>query len=105
MLGDIEDISCGSTISAVVISAPVQNNNKSKNQDKNKDSYTKETTCYVWGSGLPGPQIRTPTPLAVKDVKFISCGQSHCGLITSNGKVYTWGAGDHGMLGHGKFKN
>jgi Regulator of chromosome condensation (RCC1) repeat len=35
------------------------------------------------------------------DVKQISCGLTHCGLVTESGLVFTWGAGDQGMLGHG----
>jgi len=96
------DIDCSSTLSSIVI------------VDKRKDS-----KGYIWGSGnniiiiifiqlllllllgLPGPQLRIPTLIPIKDVKSISCGQSHVGLITNDGKCYTWGAGDNGMLGHG----
>ena len=59
-------------------------------------------TCYLWGTGLPGAQLRVPTPLpSIRDVVHVSCGQSHVALVTEGGQVYTWGAGDHGMLGHG----
>jgi alpha-tubulin suppressor-like RCC1 family protein len=34
-------------------------------------------------------------------VTSVSCGESHAALITSNGKVLTWGNGEHGALGHG----
>jgi RCC1 and BTB domain-containing protein len=31
----------------------------------------------------------------------ITCGWSHTVALSSCGKVYTWGNGDHGKLGHG----
>lgn len=34
-------------------------------------------------------------------VTQITCGWSHSVALTTNGKVYTWGNGDHGKLGHG----
>lgn len=61
----------------------------------------RKNVVYLWGAGLPGPSLRVPTPLSIRDVRHISCGHSHCGLITANGLVFTWGAGDDGMLGHG----
>jgi RCC1 and BTB domain-containing protein len=33
-------------------------------------------------------------------VSQITCGWSHSVALTANGKVYTWGNGDHGKLGH-----
>lgn len=33
-------------------------------------------------------------------VSQITCGWSHSVALTSNGKVLTWGNGDHGKLGH-----
>ena len=37
-------------------------------------------------------------------VSQITCGWSHSVALTSNGRVYTWGNGDHGKLGHGSGK-
>lgn len=34
----------------------------------------------------------------------ITCGWSHSVALTNKGKVYTWGNGDHGKLGHGSGK-
>lgn len=34
-------------------------------------------------------------------VSQITCGWSHSVALTSTGKVYSWGNGDHGKLGHG----
>ena len=30
----------------------------------------------------------------------ISAGEAHSGLVTASGKIYTWGVGSHGRLGH-----
>jgi alpha-tubulin suppressor-like RCC1 family protein len=38
-------------------------------------------------------------------VSQISCGESHAALVASNGKVYSWGSGEHGALGHGNKQN
>lgn len=46
----------------------------------------------------------TPTlveALSDKYVSQITCGWSHSVALTSNGRVYCWGNGDHGKLGHG----
>lgn len=38
-------------------------------------------------------------------VQQISCGESHAAIVASNGKVYTWGSGENGALGHGNKQN
>lgn len=46
----------------------------------------------------------TPTlveALSDKYVSQITCGWSHSVALTSHGRVYCWGNGDHGKLGHG----
>nr|XP_023021233.1 uncharacterized protein LOC111509680 isoform X1 [Leptinotarsa decemlineata] len=71
---------------------------------------------YSWGSntygqlGLgscvqesPYPQILSSIPhLKIID---LSAGQYHSVALTSSGKVYTWGWGIHGQLGHGNCDN
>lgn len=86
----VDAVACGTNLSAAIVC---------HESDLGLD-YRKRV-CYIWGAGLPGPPLRIPTPLSIMDVKQISCGLTHCGLVTENGLVFTWGAGDQGMLGHG----
>ena len=76
----IEDIVCGSTITAA----------------KSKDG-----NVYLWGSGLPSGQMKVPTLIPLQKVSKISLGSSHIGAITQDGRVHTWGSAENGMLGHG----
>lgn len=66
---------------------------------------------FAWGSntygqlGLGGHLIETPYPqmiqvLALEKIVEISAGQYHSLALTSSGKVYSWGWGIHGQLGH-----
>lgn len=36
-----------------------------------------------------------------KDIIDISCGGAHSAAIARSGKLYTWGRGRYGRLGHG----
>ncbi|XP_077396460.1 E3 ISG15--protein ligase HERC5-like isoform X2 [Festucalex cinctus] len=38
-------------------------------------------------------------------VSFITCGEAHTAVLTKDGKVYTFGEGAHGQLGHGSSAN
>ncbi|XP_030764189.1 uncharacterized protein LOC115888568 isoform X2 [Sitophilus oryzae] len=76
------------------------------------------TDCgvFAWGSnshgqlGL-GPHLQeTPYPqmlISISHLKIvdISAGQYHSIALTHTGKVYTWGWGIHGQLGHGNCDN
>lgn len=44
-------------------------------------------------------------PLIDENVKEILAGKEHCLILTSNGKVYSFGLGTKGQLGHGKIEN
>uniref|UniRef100_UPI0037E7E5B3 probable E3 ubiquitin-protein ligase HERC6 n=1 Tax=Semicossyphus pulcher TaxID=241346 RepID=UPI0037E7E5B3 len=39
------------------------------------------------------------------DVSFISCGEAHSAVLTKDGKVFTFGEGSHGQLGHNSSDN
>ncbi|CAG9310811.1 unnamed protein product [Blepharisma stoltei] len=43
--------------------------------------------------------------IAVSEVCWISCGFEHCALVTTSGKVMTWGYGASGCLGQGNTKS
>ncbi|CAL4106537.1 unnamed protein product, partial [Meganyctiphanes norvegica] len=70
---------------------------------------------YGWGSSKYG-QVgcggtnRYPRPsfimeLEGKNVVAVACGQFHSLAITKDGKLYTWGWGVHGQLGHGNVED
>jgi alpha-tubulin suppressor-like RCC1 family protein len=68
---------------------------------------------FMWGEGGSGAlgaadgsteQQSTPalvTGLGFETVASVACGGKHCAAITDCGKVYTWGTGFCGQLGHG----
>lgn len=87
---DFDCVACGTNISAIAVSTG------------NKDNDGDANVCYTWGEGYPTGYIRMPTPVSTtNNILQISCGQSHAGFITDQGKVFTWGSGENGMLGHG----
>jgi len=70
---------------------------------------------FIWGHNaygklsLPGSDSKS-TPVDITDnfdlnenetVIFIEAGRDHNGLITSEGRVFTWGANAYGQLGNG----
>lgn len=67
---------------------------------------------YTWGMGRDGqlghgdtePRLE-PTlvggALADKTVVGVACGATHTAAITDQGKIFTWGGGVSGQLGHG----
>uniref|UniRef100_A0A7S1FVS7 BTB domain-containing protein n=1 Tax=Corethron hystrix TaxID=216773 RepID=A0A7S1FVS7_9STRA len=75
---------------------------------------TEEGRVYTWGGGEHGQlghgdkvnKLRPAlvTALQGTTIRQITCGWSHSVALTSCGKVYTWGNGDHGKLGHGSKK-
>ena len=49
----------------------------------------------------------TPRPvkaLSGKEITQASCSVTHFAAVTSKGKLYTWGEGKHGGLGHNDLK-
>mmetsp|Transcript_18157 Transcript_18157/g.23892 ORF Transcript_18157/g.23892 Transcript_18157/m.23892 type:complete len:547 (+) Transcript_18157:211-1851(+) len=72
---------------------------------------TESGNLYTWGGGEHGQlghgdKVNKTTPCLVEALRDkvlvqITCGWSHTVALTDDGKVYTWGNGDHGKLGHG----
>jgi len=71
---------------------------------------SKEGYVFTWGSGEYGQTgvggtdinfgpIRLET-LRDKDIVDIACGLDHCVALSRNGRVWTWGFGIEGQLGH-----
>jgi len=49
-----------------------------------------------------------PMPIDIfsgRSVCHIACSRYHCGTITEDGTVWTWGRGEYGQLGHGDRDN
>ena len=72
---------------------------------------TRDGKLYTWGMGRDGqlghgdtePRLE-PTPVAAladKTVVAVSCGATHTAALADEGRVYTWGGGVSGQLGHG----
>jgi len=75
---------------------------------------TEDGRMYTFGGGEHGQlghgdKVNKVKPTFVQAlegifVSQITCGWSHSVALTSKGRVYTWGNGDHGKLGHGSGK-
>ena len=75
---------------------------------------TEDGTMYTFGGGEHGQlghgdKVNKVTPTLVQAlngnfIMQITCGWSHSVALTKGGKVFTWGNGDHGKLGHGSGK-
>ncbi|RZF46926.1 hypothetical protein LSTR_LSTR013238 [Laodelphax striatellus] len=74
-----------------------------------------ENGVYSWGSSKYGQlgvgkvmqssQPRLIESLAHSRVVTVECGQYHSMALTDDGKLYTWGWGVHGQLGHGSVED
>lgn len=72
---------------------------------------TEDGRLYTFGGGEHGQLGHNdrvnkvkPTFVEALDGIFVSqitCGWSHSVALTSKGRIFTWGNGDHGKLGHG----
>ncbi|CAF2254898.1 BnaA08g20070D [Brassica napus] len=70
-----------------------------------------EEQVWSWGAGTDGqlgtaklqdehlPQLLSLTSLP--SISMLACGGAHVIALTSGGKVFTWGRGNSGQLGHG----
>lgn len=86
---DVKLVTCGSNSSMCVFSG-------------------REHECFLWGEGFGGTSLKmiTSFQLGTKEIIMqLSCGQDHAGMVTDSGKVFTWGSGENGKLGHGGKQN
>jgi alpha-tubulin suppressor-like RCC1 family protein len=70
---------------------------------------------FTWGYNLcfrlgHGDVVEKTSPKLVEALRdtciaLVSCGGSHTAACTSDGALYTWGAGEQGQLGHGDLSN
>ncbi|KAJ4871708.1 Regulator of chromosome condensation (RCC1) family protein [Raphanus sativus] len=73
--------------------------------------HEEEQEVWSWGAGTDGqlgtaklqdehlPQLLSLTSLP--SISMLACGGAHVIALTSGGKVFTWGRGNSGQLGHG----
>ncbi|KAG5885881.1 hypothetical protein JTB14_019144 [Gonioctena quinquepunctata] len=95
----------------ILLEAIVKKLSSSKGSDGHTLALTEIGQVYSWGDGDYGklghgncathkqPEKITG-PFLGKTIKYINAGYRHSAAITEDGKLYTWGEGDHGRLGH-----
>ncbi|XP_050515460.1 probable E3 ubiquitin-protein ligase HERC1 isoform X1 [Diabrotica virgifera virgifera] len=95
----------------ILLDPVVKKLSSSKGSDGHTLALMENGQVYSWGDGDYGklghgncathkqPE-RIAGPFLGKTIKFINAGYSHSAAITDDGKLYTWGEGDHGRLGH-----
>ena len=54
---------------------------------------------FGFGRGAAVPRLREDM-LGVRIIS-LACGAAHCAAVSDAGEVFTWGANEHGQLGHG----
>ena len=74
---------------------------------------TEQGNVYTWGNGTSGqlghgsnrcesgPQQVDPGRFRGEKVVFVAAGGMHTAAVTAGGRLYTWGYGEDGELGHG----
>ncbi|KAL7449266.1 hypothetical protein ACHAWC_002476 [Mediolabrus comicus] len=72
---------------------------------------TDQGECFTWGEGKfgrlgHGAERNCHSPRLIESLlgkrpKQIACGGFHSAVVTEDGKMYTFGGGEHGQLGHG----
>ncbi|XP_055814359.1 PH, RCC1 and FYVE domains-containing protein 1-like [Solanum dulcamara] len=72
---------------------------------------TKQGEMFSWGEESGGrlghgvdSDVLHPKlidSLSHTNIELVACGENHSCAVTLSGELYTWGAGDFGLLGHG----
>ncbi len=63
---------------------------------------TQDGRLFAWGKvASPIPSLLNSGVFSRIKISSISCGPYHCGGICDQGRLYTWGEGLAGKLGHG----
>ena len=77
---------------------------------------SRDGLAYSWGDGYKGklglgsqestglPTLIDPTHFLGERVVRVSCGGIHSAAVTDGGRVFTWGCGSDGRLGHAEAK-
>lgn len=96
----------------ILLDSVVKKLSSSKGSDGHTLALAENGIVYSWGDGDYGklghgncathkqPE-RVCGPFMGKTIKYINAGYRHSAAVTDDGKLYTWGEGDHGRLGHG----
>jgi alpha-tubulin suppressor-like RCC1 family protein len=75
---------------------------------------TQDGRIFVWGKQFGSASMNAMIPsvwnsslstLYRTQIMHVSCGPFHCGAISNEGKLYTWGEGLGGKLGHGDMQS
>lgn len=70
------------------------------------DSSSSESDCELGNTTNDSISIPVPVKLPFFEknglkIKSIACGDLHCVALTTCNRVFTWGCGEYGRLGHG----
>ncbi|XP_044259648.1 probable E3 ubiquitin-protein ligase HERC1 isoform X3 [Tribolium madens] len=96
----------------ILLDCVVKKLSSSKGSDGHTLALADSGVVYSWGDGDYGklghgncathkqPE-RITGPFLGKTIKYIHAGYRHSAAVTDDGKLYTWGEGDLGRLGHG----
>ncbi|XP_076258464.1 putative E3 ubiquitin-protein ligase HERC1 isoform X2 [Rhynchophorus ferrugineus] len=96
----------------ILLDSVVRKLSSSKGSDGHTLALTDNGHLYSWGDGDYGKlghgnctTCKQPTrilgPFAGKTIKYINAGYRHSAAITDDGRLWTWGEGEHGRTGHG----
>ncbi|KAM7251300.1 hypothetical protein ACFE04_023183 [Oxalis oulophora] len=88
-----------------------------KTKPNEEEDEHKQQQIWSWGAGTDGqlatgrleddhlPQLLHHFPSPLSSVNMLACGGAHVIALTSGGRVFTWGRGSSGQLGHGDTVN